>query len=105
MHSNGDHDTASMTSAAAFIGLLLLGAGPIAVVFCVALARKSFLVLVTLGRWVHHEGGAATFRVPWPPPPNSRHLALAHRRLLPPPPVQRLLLAVHALPDIGDIQG
>ena len=39
-------------SAAAFCGLLLLGCGPIAACFVVALARKSFLVLVTLGRWV-----------------------------------------------------
>lgn len=45
--------------AAAFTGLLLLGCGPLAAVFAVCLMRRSFLVLLALGRW-EGEAGAGS---------------------------------------------
>lgn len=42
--------------AASFVGLLLLGGGPLLSVFLVCLARKSFLVLLALGRCVGAGG-------------------------------------------------
>ena len=36
---------------AAFFGYFLLGAGPLVVAYGFTVARKSFLVLLSLGRW------------------------------------------------------
>ena len=45
--------------AASFTGLLFLGCGPLAVVFVLCLASKSFLVLLALGRCAWWGGGCA----------------------------------------------
>lgn len=45
--------------AASFTGLLFLGCGPLAVVFVLCLASKSFLVLLALGRCAWWGGGWA----------------------------------------------
>ncbi len=78
--------------AASFTGLLFLGCGPLAVVFVLCLAAKSFLVLLALGRcaWL----GAACVQTP----PSCFPLARLASPFTPAPCplLQRLLLAVHA---------